>query len=61
MTAEPPVDVAQITDVTLLKALAYEQVVIGQSAQHNLALIENRISQVLAQPTDLEPSNDSAL
>jgi hypothetical protein len=39
-------DVAQITDVQVLKAMAYDQMVVMETCQQNLRVLTERISQL---------------
>lgn len=43
---ETNTDVGSITDVTVLKAMAYDQIVALEQVQNNLRVINERISQV---------------
>jgi hypothetical protein len=45
-------DVSQITDIQALKALAYDQIVLQEQIQRNLALITARIAEVEAHQAD---------
>ena len=40
-------DISEITDITKLKALAYDQLALLQQTQQNLDLINQRIAQLL--------------
>ena len=42
-------DIASITDPTELKALGYEQMVIIDTAQQNLRVINERLNQIYAE------------
>ncbi len=41
-----PIDLSKIDDLTILKALAYDQIAIKEEAARNLDHINNRIIQV---------------
>ena len=43
---EDAIDVSKITDLTQLKALAYDQLMDKERAEYNLQLINNRILQL---------------
>jgi hypothetical protein len=43
-------NVSQLTDIQELKALAYDQVILQEQIQRNLAIITSRIAELEAQP-----------
>lgn len=42
----PNVDITTITDITVLKAMAYDQISALEQAQQNIRVINERINQV---------------
>jgi len=53
-------DIASITDPTELKALGYEQMVIIDTAQQNLRVINERLNQIYAEnPPENLPTLDA--
>lgn len=49
-------DIATITDVQQLKAMAFDQLMIQQQAENNLKLITQRIEQVLSEQQTAQES-----
>ena len=48
-------DLAEITDINELKAMAYDQIVVAQQAQQNLGAINERISQLTVASNGSQP------
>jgi uncharacterized coiled-coil protein SlyX len=53
-------DISQITDITQLKALAYDEMMKLEAAQSNLRLLNNRIGELQQQqqPMPIEPPKE---
>jgi len=50
-------NVSEITDLQQLKALAYDQLVLQEQVQRNLALISARIAELERPPSTPPPGN----
>lgn len=52
-------NISEENDIIKLKAMAYDQLVVANQAQHNISLLETRIKELIEQDTDKQKFIDS--